>query len=88
MFVCWLPSFSGCCCAGCGLGLADWWSLGSSVWCFAVFIGVLFGGGYFRDKPARGNIGRAHTPDEYITLKQLQLEVKIFKETIRQVCLI
>jgi hypothetical protein len=55
---------------------------------FAVFIGVLFGGGYFRDKPARGNIGRAHTPDEYITLKQLQLEVKIFKETIRQVCLI
>jgi succinyl-diaminopimelate desuccinylase len=35
-----------------------------------------------------GNIDQAHTPDEYITLKQLNLGVKIFKESIRQVCLI
>ena len=34
-----------------------------------------------------GNIDQAHTPDEYITLKQLELGVKTFKETIRQVCL-
>jgi acetylornithine deacetylase/succinyl-diaminopimelate desuccinylase-like protein len=35
-----------------------------------------------------GNIDQAHTPDEYISLKQLDLGVKIFKESIRQVCLI
>lgn len=35
-----------------------------------------------------GNIDQAHTPDEYITLKQLELGVKTFKESIRQVCLI
>ena len=35
-----------------------------------------------------GNIDQAHTPDEYITLKQLDLGVKILKESIRQVCLI
>ncbi len=35
-----------------------------------------------------GNIDQAHTPDEYITLKQLELGVKTYKETIRQVCLI
>ncbi len=35
-----------------------------------------------------GNINQAHTPDEYITLKQLELGVKIFKESIRQVCLL
>jgi acetylornithine deacetylase/succinyl-diaminopimelate desuccinylase-like protein len=35
-----------------------------------------------------GNIDQAHTPDEYIALKQLELGVKTFKETIRQVCLI
>jgi acetylornithine deacetylase ArgE len=35
-----------------------------------------------------GNIDQAHTPDEYISLKQLELGVKTFKETIRQVCLI
>lgn len=35
-----------------------------------------------------GNIDQAHTPDEYITLKQLELGVKTFKEAIRQVCLI
>jgi acetylornithine deacetylase/succinyl-diaminopimelate desuccinylase family protein len=35
-----------------------------------------------------GNIDQAHTPDEYITLKQLDLGLKTFKETIRQVCLI
>ena len=35
-----------------------------------------------------GNIDQAHTPDEYITLKQLELGVKIFKESIKQVCLI
>ena len=34
-----------------------------------------------------GNIDQAHTPDEYITLKQLDLGVKIFKESIRQMCL-
>jgi len=35
-----------------------------------------------------GNINQAHTPDEYITLKQLELGVKTFKESIRQICLI
>ena len=35
-----------------------------------------------------GNIDQAHTPDEYITLKQLELGLKTFKESIRQVCLI
>jgi len=35
-----------------------------------------------------GNIDQAHTPDEYITLKQLDLGVKTFKESIRQVCLL
>jgi acetylornithine deacetylase len=35
-----------------------------------------------------GNIDQAHTPDEYITLKQLELGGKTFKESIRQVCLI
>jgi acetylornithine deacetylase ArgE len=35
-----------------------------------------------------GNIDQAHTPDEYITLKQLELGVKTFKESIRQICLI
>jgi acetylornithine deacetylase ArgE len=35
-----------------------------------------------------GNIDQAHTPDEYIALKQLELGVKTFKEIIRQVCLI
>jgi acetylornithine deacetylase len=35
-----------------------------------------------------GNIDQAHTPDEYITLKQLDLGVKTLKESIRQVCLI
>jgi acetylornithine deacetylase len=34
-----------------------------------------------------GNIDQAHTPDEYVTLKQLELGVKTFKESIRQVCL-
>ncbi len=35
-----------------------------------------------------GSIDQAHTPDEYITLKQLELGVKTFKESIRQVCLL
>jgi len=34
-----------------------------------------------------GNIDQAHTPDEYITLEQLELGVKVFKETIKHVCL-
>ena len=35
-----------------------------------------------------GNIDQAHTPDEYITLKQLELGVKTYKDSIRQICLI
>jgi acetylornithine deacetylase len=34
-----------------------------------------------------GSIDQAHQPDEFISLKQLELGVKTFKETIRQVCL-
>ena len=34
-----------------------------------------------------GNIDQAHTPDEYISLKQLDLGLKTYKESIRQVCL-
>jgi acetylornithine deacetylase ArgE len=34
-----------------------------------------------------GNIDQAHTPDEYITIKQLDLGLKTYKESIRQVCL-
>ena len=34
-----------------------------------------------------GNIDQAHTPDEYITIKQLELGLKTYKESIRQVCL-
>lgn len=34
-----------------------------------------------------GNIDQAHTPDEYITLEQLELGVNVFKETIKRVCL-
>jgi len=34
-----------------------------------------------------GSIDQAHTPDEYITLKQLDFGVKIFKEAIKRVCL-
>ncbi|MBN1682916.1 M20 family metallopeptidase [Candidatus Bathyarchaeota archaeon] len=34
-----------------------------------------------------GSIDQAHTADEYISLEQLELGVKTFKETIKQVCL-
>jgi len=34
-----------------------------------------------------GNIDQAHTPDEYITLEQLELGVSTFKETVKRVCL-
>ena len=34
-----------------------------------------------------GSIDQAHTADEYISLEQLELGVKTFKETIKHVCL-
>jgi acetylornithine deacetylase ArgE len=34
-----------------------------------------------------GSIDQAHTADEYISLEQLELGVKTFEETIKQVCL-
>jgi acetylornithine deacetylase ArgE len=34
-----------------------------------------------------GNIDQAHTPNEYITLEQLDLGVKVFKQVIRKICL-
>jgi acetylornithine deacetylase/succinyl-diaminopimelate desuccinylase family protein len=34
-----------------------------------------------------GSIDQAHTPDEYISLEQLELGVRTFKETIKRVCL-
>jgi acetylornithine deacetylase/succinyl-diaminopimelate desuccinylase family protein len=34
-----------------------------------------------------GSIDQAHQPDEYISVKQLELGVKTFKEIIKQVCL-
>ncbi len=34
-----------------------------------------------------GSIDQAHTPDEYITLEQLDLGVSTFKETVKRVCL-
>jgi len=34
-----------------------------------------------------GSIDQAHQPDEYISVKQLELGVKTFKETISRVCL-
>ena len=34
-----------------------------------------------------GSIDQAHTPDEYITLEQLELGVSTFKETVKSVCL-
>ena len=34
-----------------------------------------------------GSIDQAHTPDEYVTLEQLDLGVSTFKETIKRVCL-
>jgi acetylornithine deacetylase len=34
-----------------------------------------------------GSIDQAHTPDEYITVKQLDLGVNLFKEVIKRVCL-
>jgi len=34
-----------------------------------------------------GSIDQAHTPDEYITLEQVELGVKTFKETIKRMCI-
>jgi len=34
-----------------------------------------------------GSIDQAHTPDEYVTLEQLDLGVSTFKETVKRVCL-
>jgi acetylornithine deacetylase len=34
-----------------------------------------------------GNIDQAHTPDEYITLDQLDKGVNLFKRLIRETCL-
>jgi acetylornithine deacetylase/succinyl-diaminopimelate desuccinylase-like protein len=34
-----------------------------------------------------GSIDQAHTPDEYISLKQLDLGVSTFKETVKRICL-
>ncbi len=34
-----------------------------------------------------GSIDQAHTPDEYITLEQLELGVSTFKEAVKRVCL-
>ena len=34
-----------------------------------------------------GSIDQAHTPDEYISLEQLELGVSTFKETVKRICL-
>lgn len=34
-----------------------------------------------------GSIDQAHTPDEYISLEQLDMGVRVFEETIKRICL-
>ncbi|MCK4702002.1 M20/M25/M40 family metallo-hydrolase, partial [Candidatus Bathyarchaeota archaeon] len=34
-----------------------------------------------------GSIDQAHTPDEYVSLEQLELGLSTFKEAVKRICL-